>query len=308
MRTTPSKPVVAIAILLLSVFAHASERERENLRCQNGPARFAQIKKRAEANNAEAQTILASCYDLGRNVEPNRKENIHWLTLAANQGYAPAESQLGHIYLYGSGIPSDYQQALVWEKKAAQQGEPEAQRDLAFMYEEGFGVRADPQEAMLWNRKSAQQGERIAQLQLARALETTNRAEAIEWYRKAGRQGLPDAQLRLAQMYFEKPDRNCKKAIMWYERASESALAQAMYELGKIYQSDECGVHDSAKAYVWSATAARYGSLEARAEAERLAPMFSDSQKKAFALRIDEWARKHTGADRSEDEEEREER
>lgn len=308
MRAAPSKPGVIIAALLLPAFAHASEGERESLRCHDSPTRFSQIQKRAEANDAEAQTILASCYDLGRNVAPDRRENIHWLTLAANQGYAPAEFQLGHIYLYGSGIPSDYQQALVWEQKAARQGEPEAQRDLAFMYENGFGVLADSQEAMFWNRKSALQGERIAQLQLARALETTNRAEAIEWYRKAGRQGLPDAQLRLAQMYFAKPDRNCKEAIKWYERAAESALAQAMYELGKIYQSEECSVHNFRKAYIWSLTGARYGSPEARAEADRLAPMFSDSQKKALARKIDAWARKHTGADRDEDEEEREER
>lgn len=308
MRTTLLKPVVAVAILLVSVCAQASERERESLRCPDSPSRFAQIKKRAEANDAVAQTILASCYDLGRNVGPDRKENIHWLTLAANQGYAPAEFLLGHVYLYGSGIPSDYPQALVWEQKAAEQGEPEAQRDLAFMYEQGFGMRADSEEAMFWNRKAARQGERIAQLQLAGALETTNRDEAMKWYRKAGRQGLPDAQLKLAQMYFEKADRNCKEAILWYERASESGLAQAMYELGKIYQSEKCSVHDPAKAYVWSATGARYGSPEARAEADRLASAFSDSQKKAFALKIDRWARKHTGADRHEDDEEREER
>jgi TPR repeat protein len=308
MRATLSKWVVPVAILVLAGFAQASERERENLRCRNGPTRFAEIKKKAEANSPEAQTILASCYDLGRNVAPDRKKNIHWLTLAANQGYAPAEFQLGHIYLYGSGIPSDYQQALVWEKKAAEQGEPEAQRDLAFMYEEGFGVRADPREASFWNRKSAQQGERTAQLQLAKALETTNREEAMEWYRRAARQGLPDAQLKLARMYFEKSDRNCRAALTWYERAAESGLAQAMYELGRIYRSEECGRHDFAKAYVWSLTGARYGSPEALVEADRLAPGFSESQKKGFALKIDAWARKHTGADSHEDDEEKDER
>ncbi len=308
MRTTLLNLVVCIAIPLLSLFAQATKRERENLRCPGSSAKFAQIKKKAETGNAQAQTILASCYDLGRNVAPNRNENIHWLTLAANQGYAPAESQLGHIYLYGSGIPADYQQALVWANKAAQQGEPEAQRDLAFMYERGFGVQADARQAVFWNRQAAQQGERIAQLQLARALETENRDEAMEWYRKAGRQELPDAQLRLAQMHFEKLNRNCKEAIHWYERASENAVAQAMYELGKIYQSEECGAHNSAKAYLWFQTGARYGSQEARAEADKLAPMLTGSQRKAFALRIDEGAKKHTGADRHEAKEEKEER
>ena len=308
MRTTLLRLVACIAAPLLALVGHASEPEHKNLRCPHGATRFAQIRMQAEANNAAAQTILASCYDLGRNVIPSRKENIHWLTLAADQGYALAQSQLGHIYLYGSGIPSDYQQALIWEKKAAQQGEPEAQRDLAFMYEQGFGLQADPQEALFWNRKSAQQGERMAQLELARALESENRDEAMDWYRKAGRQELPEAQLRLAQMHLEMPHRNCKEALKWYHRAAENAVARAMYELGQLYQSAECGEPDTAKAYLWSQTGARYGSQEARAEADKLAPLLTDSKKKALALKIDAWARKHTGADKEEDEEEKDER
>src|SRR5205807_2141252 len=217
--------------LLVSLSAQGGEREHEKLRCPTAPPRFAQVQKKAQANDAIAQTILASCYDLGRNVAASRKENIRWLTLAANQGYAPAESDLGRIYLYGSGIPSDYPQALLWEKKAARQGEPEAQRDLAFMYEQGFGVEANPQEAMAWNRKAAEQGERQAQLQLAKALESRDRTEAMEWYRRAGRQDLPEAQMRVAQLYLEGPNRNCKSALAWFERASENGAAQAMYEL-----------------------------------------------------------------------------
>ncbi len=308
MRTKWLQLVACIAAPLIPCFAHASEREHESLRCPNSDSKFAQIKGRAEGNDTRAQTILASCYDLGRHVAPSRKENIHWLTLAANQGYAPAESQLGHIYLYGSGIPSDYRQAFIWEQKAAQQGDAQAQRDLAFMYEQGFGVAADPQEAMFWNRKSAEQGERTAQLQLAKALEPSDRDEAMRWYRAAGRQQLPEAQLRLAQMYFEGAGGNCKDAIKWYERASENGVAQAMYELGKIYQSEQCGVPSAREAYVWFETGARYGSKEARAAADALAPGFTDAQKQAFARRIDAWAKKHTGADKYEDEEEREER
>lgn len=308
MRSTLLKLAVCIAASGLCLSAHASERELERLRCPSGAAKFAQLKKKAEANEARAQTILASCYDLGRNVAPNRKQNIRWLTLAADQGYAPAEYQLGHIYLYGSGIPADYQQALVLEKKAAQQGESEAQRDLAFMYEQGFGVETDLQAALLWNRKSAEQGERIAQLQLAKALESKNRDEAMAWYRAAGRQELPDAQLRLAQMYFEQPKRNCREGIRWYERASANGVAQAMYELGRIYRSDECGVRSLERAYVWFQTGARYGSEAAKAEADKLAPGFTDSQIQSFALKISVWAKKHTGADKKEDEEEREEK
>ena len=303
------KPLALFAAtILISLTVHATERDRENLRCPNNPGKFAKIKKQAEAGHAEAQTIFASCYDLGRNVVPNRKENIRWLTLAADQCYAPAQYQLGHIYLFGSGIPSDYQQAYLWEEKAAQQGEPEAQRDLAFMYEHGFGVNADPQEAMLWDRKAAVQGERMAQLQLAKALEKQDRNEAMEWYRKAGRQELPEAQLRLAQMLFEKPNRNCKQAITWYGRASENAVAQAMLELARIYQSGECGKHNPKKAYIWFQTGARYGSQEAQSEAQKLSASLTEEQKHAIDLKINKWENKHTGADKYEAKEEKDEK
>ncbi len=175
---------------------------------------FDQIQKRAEASNPEAQTVLASCYELGRNVKPSRAETIHWLKLAADQGYAPAEYELGRIYLYGRGIPADYQQALLWEKKAALQGNRNAQRDLAFMYERGLGVQPDPREAALWNRKAAEQDEPQAQLHLAEALESGNGvpvdlAEAKVWYLKAARQNLSKAQLRIAQLYAQETAGTC---------------------------------------------------------------------------------------------------
>jgi TPR repeat protein len=308
MQTTFLKLLVCSTSLFISFSAQGGERERERLYCPASQSRFAQIQKRAQANDAAAQTVLASCYDLGRNVAASRKENIRWLTLAANQGYAPAEYELGHIYLYGSGVPSDYQQALRWEEKAAQQGEAEAQRDLAFMYEQGFGIKADPQQAILWNRKAAEQGEREAQLQLAKAIESSHRTEAMAWYQKAGRQELPEAQLRLAQMLFEKPNRNCKGAMAWYERASGNGVAEAMYELGKIYQAGECVQRNSAMAYRWFQTGARYGSQEAHAEAEKSGSLLTQTQKKVIDLKIEKWASKHTGADKREDKEEKEER
>ncbi len=132
------------SILFFSVSGSCGERELEKQVCPLHRHEFDQIQKRAEASNPEAQTVLASCYELGRNVKPSRAETIHWLKLAADQGYAPAEYELGRIYLYGRGIPADYQQALLWEKKAALQGNRNAQRDLAFMYErepQGRGAR-----------------------------------------------------------------------------------------------------------------------------------------------------------------------
>jgi TPR repeat protein len=128
----------------------------------------------------------------------------------------------------------------------------------------------------------------------------------MDWYRKAGRQQLADAQLRLAQLLFEEPNRNCKEARVWYERASGNGVAIAMYELGKIYQSGDCSWRNPETTYRWFQTSARYGLREARAEAEKSGLLLTEAQRKAINLRIEKWAHTHTGADKFENENEKE--
>ena len=203
--------------------------------CPNDAAAFAKIQQRANQEDPSAQTALAFCYDLGRNVEPSRKENMRWLEQAANHNYAPAQYELGRIYLYGRGVPADYAKALLWERKAAKQGDARAQRDLALMYERGFGVTADPAQAAEWNRKAAAQGHAEAQFHLGQALaEGTgvkkDPAAARQWYAKAARQENPAAQLQLARTYAG--NANCAQAIHWYKEAAAGGESEAMYELG----------------------------------------------------------------------------
>src|SRR5215471_7008018 len=102
----------AVMVLIAISTCHAAERD-----CPTDHDQFAKIRQAAEQNSPEAQTTLAACYEQGRNVEPDGKEAIRWLTRAAERGYAPAEYELGRTYLYGRGIPADYKLAFVWEKK-----------------------------------------------------------------------------------------------------------------------------------------------------------------------------------------------
>jgi TPR repeat protein len=256
-------------------------------------------------NLASAQTALAFCYDLGRHVQPSRKENMRWLELAAGHNYAPAEYELGRIYLYGRGVPADYPRALVWERKAAEQGDPRAQRDLAFMYERGFGVAADPAQAAEWNHKAAAQGHADAQLHLAQALAEgsgvkKDPAEARQWYARAAKQDSPAAQLQLARSYARNDD--CASAIRWYKEAATGGETQAMHELGRIYLNKKCGA-DPVSAFQWFTTAARFGSQDGKAQAAKLAPRLSPAQRKSAQLAVDGWIRQHPGSQKEEDEE-----
>ena len=293
----------AIAVMSFGV-VHAQEARTPV--CPRDDKDFATVQQRAEANDPTAQTALASCYDLGMHVQPNGKELIRLLTVAANQGYAPAEYELGRIYLYGRGINTDYAQALVWERKAAEQGDPRAQRDLAFMYERGFGVTADPAQAAEWNRKAAIQGNAEAQLHLAKGLDegvgvSKDSEEARKWYAKAARQEQPAAQLELARQ--SAGQGNCPVAVHWYEEAAGYGQEQAMYELGRLYLS-RCGP-DKDKAFTWFTIGAKFGSPESKSEAEQLAKTLSAAQKKRDELRVAKWIKEHPGSDKEEDEEEK---
>jgi len=312
MRLTRWKLLAGGLTLFICSSAWCGAGERKANVCPLGPAKFATIQKQASANDPEAQAALASCYELGRNVKPSRTEVIHWLTLAAEQEYAPAEYELGRIYLYGRGVPSDYKQALIWEERAARHGQRRAQRDLAYMYERGFGVQADAGQSAAWNRKAAEQGEPQAQLHLAEALEngtgvTKDAAEAMQWYLKAAEQNLPEAQLRLARIYAQDNKARCWTAISWYDRAAENGEAQAMYELGKLYQTARCGSNLEQAAF-WLRTGARFGSRESQAEAEKLIPRLTPAQKKNADREVERWIAKYSSAQKKDDEDEKEER
>jgi TPR repeat protein len=274
--------------------------------CPQDPEGFAIVQKKVAAHDPVAETALASCYDLGRHVEPDGKQSIHWLREAANQGYEPAEYELGRIYLYGRGVPADYPQALLWERKAADQGDPRAQRDLAFMYERGFGVAADTALAAEWNRKAATQGQTEAQVHLAKALDegagvAKNPDEANRWYAKAASHDQPAAQLELARKFARGPD--CTQAIHWYKEAAAHGQSPASYELGRLYLESKCGVNKG-QAFLWFTIGARFGSAECKTEARRLARSLAPAQTQRLQLTAEKWIQEHSGSEKQEDEEE----
>ncbi len=298
------KPIF-LTVLILS-FGVARSQEVQTPICPRDDAGFAALQKKVEAKSPDAQTALAFCYDLGQHVQPNGKESIHWLTEAANQGYAPAEYELGRIYLYGRGVPADYAKALIWERKAAEQGDPRAQRDLAFMYERGFGVAADPAQAAEWNRKAAAQGNVEAQIHLAKALDegtgvSKDAAEAHKWYAKAAHQEHPAAQLELARE--SAGQGKCPAAVHWYEEAAAHGQAQAMHELGMLYLR-KCGP-DMERAFTWFTIGAKFGSNDSKKEADRLAIAISSARKKRAEAAAAKWIQNHPGSEKDEDEEEK---
>jgi TPR repeat protein len=297
-----AEKLIAVILLIAAPAVLAEEHDREKDSCPRGVAAFSGLQKRANGGNPEAQTLLATCYQLGRHVKPDHNQTMHWLTEAANQQYPQAEYELGRIYLYGRGISPDYQQALKWEQKAAEHHQPQAQRDLAYMYERGLGVPPDPALATQWNRKAAEQGQPEAEFHLAQSLEKSEPAEARRWYLKAAKHDQPQAELQLARIHAQSGQAGCPQALLWYRKAAENGEAPAMEALAKLYEGTTCGPN-KVQAYTWFYLATRFGI--AQPDVDKAASALSSAEKKNADAVAERWIAKHSGAQKEEDEEER---
>jgi TPR repeat protein len=84
--------------LLFSLFAHASEQERENLRCPDSASRFAS------------------------GIPADYQQALVWEKKAAQRGDREAQRDLAFMYEQGFGVPADPQEAMFWNRRSAQQG------------------------------------------------------------------------------------------------------------------------------------------------------------------------------------------
>jgi hypothetical protein len=115
----------------------------------------------AEKGDADAQYNLG--YDYYYGIPKDDKLAVYWFQKAAEQGNANAQTMLGICYEVGSGIKLDYKQAVFWYRKAAEQGTAIAQYNLGRCYDNGYGVTKDYTQAVSWLEKAAKQGLTVAQ-------------------------------------------------------------------------------------------------------------------------------------------------
>ena len=103
--------------------------------------------------------------DRGRiaNRDGDSKAARCWLTIGANEGYAPAQSLLAALLLKEpEGTEANYKLAFEMATKSAQQGDIAGQLELASLYRDGKGTAQDLRQAQFWTQK-AQQSKEAAQ-------------------------------------------------------------------------------------------------------------------------------------------------
>jgi TPR repeat protein len=143
--------VVAIFVLLLLVVVLEPGDD-------TAAPQFAEQRVKAVDGDPVARFKLAGFYARGEGVAQDLVEAAKWLTLAAEQGYAPAQNNLAVCYSTGAGVPKDQAKAIDWIRKSAEQGYARAQCYLGLSYAKGEGVSRDQAQALDWFRKSAAQG------------------------------------------------------------------------------------------------------------------------------------------------------
>ena len=177
-KTTPLlAPAIAAFICVLFInLAGCGERTDSNTQGAAPGARareltqeehFAQLKKRAESGNAEAQFALGWIYMRGEGYTgttymrdvPKDVEKAHDLyQKAAAQGHVNAQYNLGMLYKLGLGVKEDADKAFMWLQKAAAQGNDIAQYNVGAMYADGAGVERNLARACAWVALAAAQG------------------------------------------------------------------------------------------------------------------------------------------------------
>lgn len=234
--------------------------------------KFAQLQKRAETGDAEAQYSLARMYVVGDGIPKDEAKALEWLQKAATQSYADAQYVLGNMYASGylSILPKDIAKAAEWYQKAAAQGNAKAQYTLGEMYSIGGEMPfSDEAKAIEWYQKAAEQGYVDAQVRLVfnyyfgafGKKSPSDYAKAFEWAQKAAEKGNPPSQFFLGLMYLDGKGvrKDAAKAFEWFHKAAEHGHESAQAQVGDMYANGEGIPKNAEKAFEWYLKAASNG-------------------------------------------------
>src|SRR5271163_62939 len=115
---------------------------------------IAEKRRKADAGNCAAQSILGLSYLYGNEVEVNYHEAFKYLSAAADQGGSRATLNLGLMYAKGLGIPQDIPEAIRLLEAVAKPSDSSdafaARIELGRLYSSNPEVHADAGKALDW--------------------------------------------------------------------------------------------------------------------------------------------------------------
>lgn len=149
-------------------------------------------------DNVSSRDEIAKQYVLNHKLnEKTRKEQIDYITIAAEKG--DAESQWMLYYAYDTQwnifyIPKNNEKATYWLSKLASNSDitnnkdfiTYAQRKLGECYEFGWlGLEENISASIKWHKKAAFNGDSLAACDLGRIYKYIDKQEAIYWFKKS---------------------------------------------------------------------------------------------------------------------------
>ena len=211
----------------------------------------ADLIKKAEAGDAEAQFQLGRAYEDGESVEQSDELAVHWYRKSAEQGNARAENSLGVMYSRGHGVPRDKEEAFRWYRKAAKQGLPEADFNIAISYYNGDGAGSDLNRAYAW-------------ILIAKRHGSSNAGQALAQISQDLHGHLEFGTMLLGQLYEkgEETPKDLNAAFDTYLQGANSdpkRAGAAQFKLCQFYGTGTGVPQDVVEARSWCKTAARNG-------------------------------------------------
>lgn len=141
--------------------------------------KIAELLKKAEAGDADAQADLGEAYASGEGLPQDAVKAADLFRQAGEKGIARAQFRLSQMYGKGEGVPADTVKAVDLLRQSAANGHAKAQAALAAMYAKGETVTRDEVLAYAWATLAMRQGEEQAkQLHDSVNLTTLLREEA----------------------------------------------------------------------------------------------------------------------------------
>jgi uncharacterized protein len=241
-------------------------------------AEVSQLRKNAEAGDAEAENMLGVMYSMGEGVDRDKAEAVRWYHKAAKHGNSAAMFNLGAAYYNGDGVGVDDVASCAWFLLAQEAGYSQADdavrraslesanapiqaaQKIGQMYEGGEELPKDPTKALKWYREAGDGGVpeadvRVAGLLLAKGANPTPEAYAEARKRCEDAANLHNAQGTYCMALIYQRGLGVSKdpveAAKWLSRAADLGHPKAVLQLGEAYWKGDGVKPDLATAYMW---------------------------------------------------------
>lgn len=200
----------------------------------------------------------------------------------ANRGHAPSQRALANLWSTGRATPDDPKQELAWITAAAEVGDNAALQRLAWLYDEGVLRKREARDARGVHRLLISKGETSAVRDASRVeLKRLNGPPGGKFWEGRGEsellplaeQGDAAAMVELARVieWGRSLDQVWERSTPWWIRAAEAGHPLAQRQVAAFHEQGRGVPKDEAKATHWYGLSARQGDGHAQVDyAKRL--------------------------------------